>query len=293
MQPARLLSQPESGFSYRNPERPVGRYALRLLAKGGTSCAYWAQLGQRKVFVKEVALEHLEAVAQLKSEARTLQCLPLGNFPRFVELFEQDDHLYLVTEFIEGQNLEREVQKNSWVFPESEEVRRLTLELCRLLERLHQLTPPLLYLDLKPANIMRSPLGKLYLVDFGIAQPQLQSVTPGRLQGSPLTASPEHFTGRVDVRSDLFSLAATVYYVATRGQFRRADWGPFPPATHYHPDLHPHLAGWLERCLEPLPERRFGSVSEAREALESPPKVAPKPAKRGWFPWGKSGSGRG
>lgn len=275
------------GATYRSPECPVGRYRLELLARGGSGCAYSARLGQRLLFVKEVPISDRQHAEHLRSEARTLQRLPLGNFPRFVEHFEQEGHAYLVTEFVEGQTLEREVRVNPWVYPENEELKCLARGLCEQLEVLHGLKPPLLYLDMKPANVIRNPQGKLYLVDFGIAR---TATDPGgEQQGSPLTASPEHYTGKVDVRSDLFSMAATVYYVATRGQFQRSDWGAFPPATDFHPDLPADMLEWLQRCLELDPDRRFSSVEQARQALdvreEKPPGTAPK---RSWLPWKKA-----
>ena len=273
-----------SSGSLRNPEVPLqGRYRLEFLARGGMGMAYRAVRGQRTYFVKEAALEEAE---HLRREAQMLQRLPLGNFPRFVELFSEDGYLYLVTEFLPGRTLEQEVMAHPWDFPEQDELKSLALSLCEQVEILHSLKPPILYLDLKPGNVLRTTEGKLYLVDFGIAQIASAQMTMGEFQGSPQTASPEHYTGRPSVRSDLFSLAATVHYVATRGQAGRSPGDPFPAANRFHPALGAELLAWLERCLQLDPEQRFASVEEARLSLEGKPLASPAPpAISGWKRW--------
>lgn len=248
-------------------------------------CAYQAQVGQRHCFIKEVALDQPDKVQHLKSEALMLQRLPLGNFPRFVELFEEEGHIYLVTEFLEGLTLEQEVQRNPWVFPDEGEVRQLAGDLCRQLEILHGLKPPILYLDMKPSNLIRSPKGAIYLVDFGISRAYLPPFTPGDFQGSPQTASPEHFTGKLEPRSDLFCLAATVHYFATRGQAERFEYGAFDSVQDYNPGISDEMAAWLERCLSLDPNQRYSSVSTARQALEGEAAEEAPRAKTSWLPW--------
>jgi serine/threonine-protein kinase len=274
-------------ISIRSPDHPVReRYRLHFLSRGGMSCAYRAQVGQRNCFVKEVPLAQLEDVHHLRAESQMLQRLPLGNFPRFVEIFEEDQHLYLVTEFLEGLTLEQEVQRNPWTFPEETECQQLALSLCRQLEILHALKPPILFLDLKPANVIRSPKGGVYLVDFGISRVFLPPFVAGDFRGSPQTASPEHFTGKLDPRSDLYSMAATVHFVATRGQAQRMDLGPFPSVQEFHPDLSSEFDQWLQKCLKLKPSERYVSVQEARLALERGPLSPPPPAaRRNWLAW--------
>jgi serine/threonine-protein kinase len=258
-----------------------GRYHLEFLAQGGMGSAWRGVCGQRSYFVKSCALADS---AHLRREAQILQRLPLGNFPRFVEVLEEEGQLYLVSEFLEGATLEQEVERDPWGRPEDAELRRLSLELCALLEVLHSLRPPVLFLDLKPSNVLRVPDGRLFLVDFGISRPCPGLHLEGTFEGSPQTASPEHYTGKLDRRSDLFTLAATVHYVATRGQAARAVPAPFPSARDYHPGLSEELDAWLQRCLALNPAQRYGDVAAARRALEAP---AAPPRKKSWLPWGK------
>jgi serine/threonine protein kinase len=265
-------------------KRLRGRYELEFLAQGGMGTAYRARRGERSYFVKEAPTQQAD---HLRREAATLQRLPLGNFPRFVELFQDQDCTYLVTEFLAGVTLEYEVLSQPWEFPEEEQLRLLAIALCQQLEILHALKPPLLYLDLKPGNVLRTPEGRVYLVDFGIAQSASEGVTLGDFQGSPQTASPEHYTGRPSVRSDLFSLGATIHYVTTRGQLTRSPQEPFACASLVHPALSPEFLKWLTICLDLNAEARFSSVCEARQILlgeKSPPaRTAPKR----WWPWAR------
>lgn len=262
----------------RSPEPPVhGRYRLQFLTRGGMGLAYRAQLGPRQLFVKECPLDRGQ---HLRNEAHMLQRLPLGQFPRFIELCEEDGHLYLITEFLEGTTLEQEVQSNPWTYPEEEQLRELARELCQQVQILHQ--HKILYLDLKPGNLLRVPDGRVFLVDFGISQIMHGGVTPGGLQGSPWTASPEHYTGKLDRRSDLFSLAATVHYVATRGQCPRSPQAPFSDARHIHPCLSESFAQWLAAGLELNPERRHRDAETALLALDGPAPVKP-PAWKRWL----------
>lgn len=239
--------------------------------------AYRAKLGQRQLFLKECPASE---ASHLRHEAQMLQRLPLGQFPRFVELFEEDGYQYLVTEFLEGHSLEQEVQSNPWTYPEEPELRALASELCQQLEILHE--RKILYLDLKPANLIRTASGKIYLVDFGIAQVSQGPTTLTQYQGSPWTASPEHYTGKVEKCSDLFSLAATVHYVATRGQCPRNPQAPFADPGQIHPSLSIDFRQWLIRCLDLNPRQRYQEVATARQALLHPsaPKQAP-----GWKRW--------
>ncbi len=262
----------------RSPEPPVhGRYRLQFLTRGGMGLAYRAQLGARQLFVKESPLDDSQ---HLRNEAQMLQRLPLGQFPRFVELCEEDGYLYLVTEFLEGVNLEQEVQSNPWTYPEEEHLRQLARELCGQLQILHE--QKILYLDLKPGNLLRVPDGRIFLLDFGISQMMYGGVTPGGLQGSPWTASPEHYTGKLDKRSDLFSLAATVHYVATRGQCPRNPQAPFCDARQVHPCLSDTFAQWLATGLELNPERRYRDIESTMRALEIPTPIK-TPAWKRWL----------
>ena len=87
-------------------------------------------------------------------------------------------------------------------------------QLCDVLAYLHGLTPPIIYRDMKPSNVMLTEKGRVVLVDFGIAR-LFKAARKGTMIGTLGFAPPEQYQGVVDPRSDIYSLGATLHYVLT------------------------------------------------------------------------------
>ena len=115
-------------------------------------------------------------------------------------------------DFIEGETLEDYVLKAPKGYLPFEEVLTIGIQLCKILHCLHKQIPPIIFRDVKPSNIMRTPKGRLYLIDFGIAR----RFTPGQHKdtgplGSPGYAAPEQYgTAQTTARADIYSLGATL-----------------------------------------------------------------------------------
>src|SRR5258707_8574489 len=183
-----------------------GRYRLgTTVGMGGYSAVYrgWdTQEQEREVAIKKITLrglsaeETIEATSTYNREIEALSALHHPQVPRLYDHFHDPDHWYLVLEYIKGQTLEtflsvREVQHRPLSL---EEILAMGLQLASVLEHLHTRHPALIFRDLKPSNIMRTPGGKLYLIDFGIAR----RYTPGQSRdtqplGSPRYAAPEQY----------------------------------------------------------------------------------------------------
>lgn len=124
----------------------------------------------------------------------------------------EDGRLYLVMEYVPGQNLDLVVQHEGAL--SSETVIRIAIQCCDVLEYLHSFEPPIIYRDLKPSNLMLRPDGLVVFIDFGIARdfepkgPATRVVTSGY---SP----PEQYFGRPEPRGDLYSLGATMHHLLT------------------------------------------------------------------------------
>ena len=116
-------------------------------------------------------------------------------------------------DFIEGQTLEDYLAKAPGEKLPLQEVLEIGIQLCKVLDYLHTRQPPIIFRDLKPANVMRAPDGHLYLIDFGIAR----LFKPGKKKdtialGSPGYAAPEqHGRGQTTERADIYSLGATLH----------------------------------------------------------------------------------
>jgi serine/threonine protein kinase len=139
---------------------------LELVGQGGFAVVYKAedvQLGNRLLAVKEMSQSSLnqqeiaEVTENFKREALLLAALRHPNLPSIYEQFSEAGRWYLVMDFIEGETLEAYLQKQPEGHLSIEETLQLGLQLCTVLSYLHRRQPPIIFRDLKPANIMRTP----------------------------------------------------------------------------------------------------------------------------------------
>jgi len=205
-----------------------GRYRLlQVLGSGGFAVVYRAadlqQAGQ-PVALKQISLSGLspqemrDATDTFNREVQALMPLHHPHLPRLHHHFSDQDRYYLVMDLLQGQSLDHYLvtatQAHRSLLPLSE-VLAIAQQLCSALGYLHQREPPIIFRDLKPANIMRSPQGHLCLIDFGIAR----RFKPGQARdtmplGSPGYAAPEQY-GRAQTtpRSDIYGLGALLHFL--------------------------------------------------------------------------------
>lgn len=203
------------------------RYEIvREIGQGGYSVVYVAKDKRRKnrlVAIKQINLRSLsprqviEATDTFNREVKLLSSLKHRSLPRIYEHFTDPDHWYLVMEYIKGETLEDYLHKTRQSPLSVKEVTTLGIRLCKVLNILHRQNPPIIFRDVKPANIMRAPRGRLYLIDFGIARrfsPEKNKDT--QPLGSPGYAPPEQY-GRAQTtgQSDIYSLGATLSELLT------------------------------------------------------------------------------
>ena len=199
------------------------RYRIcSLLGQGGMGAVYKAEdmhFGNRFLAVKEMRLVALTpeesslAIAAFQGEALLLAGLMHPNIPRIYDHFSEAGQWYLLMDFIEGPTLEEYLANSDKGYLPLEEVIDIGIQLCTALEYLHTRQPPIIFRDLKPANIIRTSNGQIFLIDFGIAR----HFKPGQLKdtipfGSVGYAAPEQY-GRVQTspRADIYSLGATLH----------------------------------------------------------------------------------
>jgi len=158
-----------------------------------------------------------EVTTAFDREIDLLSQLSHPNLPRLYENIRKHEQWYLVLDFIEGETLEDYQNKAQNKRLPLSEVFTIGLQLCDVLEYLHTHQPPIVFRDLKPANIIRSPEGKIYVIDFGIAR----FFKPGQSKdtiplGSAGYAAPEQY-GRVQTMpsADLYSLGAILHQLLT------------------------------------------------------------------------------
>jgi serine/threonine protein kinase len=211
----------------KHPKLLKQRYHIVAhLGKGGMGTVYKAldtQLGNRLVAVKEMIQENLdpqrlvEATTTFKHEAHLLAHLHHAHLPSIYEFFEEHNRWYIVMSFIEGETLEHYLSTNRKGYLAVAEVLNIGIQVCTALEYLHAQQPPIIFRDLKPSNIMRTPGGQLYLIDFGIAR----HFKAGQMKdtiafGSYGYAAPEQYgQAQTSPRSDIYSLGVILHQLLT------------------------------------------------------------------------------
>jgi eukaryotic-like serine/threonine-protein kinase len=199
-----------------------GRYRIvEQLGEGGMGTVYRAVTKRGKsVAIKEIGQKNIvpQVVVQtanaMHHEAGMLSRVAHPQIPHLIEAFCEAYRSYLVMDLIEGQTLASYKKSLPGERVPLKEVIDIWLQLCGILGYLHALTPPILYLDLKPANVMRSPSGRVFLVDFGIAQAvgEKTDAFASSVAFTPTFASPEQqrFPSMVTPKSDVFGLGVTI-----------------------------------------------------------------------------------
>ena len=213
-----------------------------------------------------------KATELFQQEAKRLQ--ELGKHPQIPDLeafFPQDGRLYLVQDFIDGQNLFVEFQNQGKL--NEPQIRIILTELLPVLQFIHD--NQVIHRDIKPENIIRSKTGKLFLIDFGVSKEISGTILTrvGTVTGTPGYAPPEQFRGMVYHSSDLYSLAVTCVRLLT-GHFQEADGADQLFDTNRmewqwqkYVSLSQELTTVLETMLQDIPVKRYQSATEVLAAL--------------------------
>jgi len=213
-----------------------------------------------------------KATELFQQEAQRLQ--ELGKHPQIPDLeafFPQDGRLYLVQDFIDGQNLLEEFENQGRL--KEPQIRIILTELLPVLQFIHD--NQVIHRDIKPENIIRSKNGQLFLIDFGVSKETSGSILTrvGTVTGTPGYAPPEQFRGMVYHSSDLYSLAVTCVRLLT-GHFQEADGADKLFDTRKmqwqwqkYVSLSQELTTVLETMLQDIPTRRYDSAAEVLAAL--------------------------
>ncbi|MGV8122458.1 MAG: serine/threonine protein kinase [Candidatus Xenobiia bacterium LiM19] len=255
----------------------VSRYRIRhIVAEGGMSTIYKAVDTKTGNLVAVKELSNVDEDKELAreneqifiNEARILSKLAHRSIPRILDFFIENKNRYLIMEFVDGSDLHTILGKLG-TFDEKT-VMEWTCQLIEVLEYLHSRTPPVIFRDIKPSNIMLEPMGRIRLVDFGIARtykPESYSDTVNL--GSGGYAAPEQYAkaGRqTDMRSDIYSLGVTVHQLLT-GIDPVAIGFKIPPPTSVRPELNSTWDSIILKAVQLEPDDRYSTLSEMKEEL--------------------------
>ncbi|MBA2682282.1 MAG: protein kinase [Ktedonobacteraceae bacterium] len=268
------------------------RYKIEnLIASGGMGAVYRAvdTRFNRPCAVKEMLdefqaeSERAQAVEWFSREATMLLDLNHPCIPRVRDFFVERGKHYLVMDFIDGHTLAEmlELEGNvvgvNGVHGVSEAAARSwARQVCSVLQYLHTQSPPIIFRDLKPSNIMVTKRGEIKLIDFGIAR-TFQSQRQATIIMTLGYAPPEQLHAMPEPRSDIYALGATIHRLLTRHDAvnNKPNIFSFPPVRSLRPDISIGFEQILTKALAPNVEQRWFSAEEMERALNAlPPPVA-------------------
>lgn len=227
-----------------------------------------------EVAVKDNLFTTEEYARQFRREAVLLATLRHANLPRVTDHFVLDGQgQYLVMDYIEGEDLRQRMDRIGFI-PE-DEVIIIGAAICDALTYLSSCDPPIVHRDIKPGNVRITPQGHIYLVDFGLAKDlkAQQTTTTGARAMTPGYSPPEQYgTARTDQRSDIYSLAATLYAALTGmipedALSRAVDHVDLTPIRKHNGRISRRLANVIEKGLDIRPDGRYQSATEFKIAL--------------------------
>ncbi|MFL0252161.1 protein kinase domain-containing protein [Clostridium neuense] len=232
---------------------------IKILGQGGMGTVYLCRnnrLGNLWA-VKEVNSE-LKNKVDFLTEPNILKKLNHTGIVRIVDIFYEDDNLYIVEDYIEGRNLKEYIDINGPL--SSELVVDISLQLCGILDYLHSFKPPIVYRDLKPSNVMLTSDNKVVLIDFGIARVYKENQKGDTvILGSRGYMAPEQFmNNQSNVKTDIYSLGATMFFMLT-GKSISVPIDPMSQKS-YPEHTAKGLVEIIKRSLAARPENRYSSV---------------------------------
>ncbi|MEQ8187900.1 MAG: serine/threonine-protein kinase [Candidatus Eremiobacterota bacterium] len=245
------------------------KYKVSFHTTGGMGIIYTAALPDGRYIIKEVDGTQSKLVIALNQEKSTLERLDHEGIVKIYDFFEEEGYYYLVLEYVDGKTITELLPSSHDVYLPESTVTGWAVQICNILDYLHNLKPPLIYRDLKPDNIMvENNTGNIKIIDFGVARFFKEGKTTDCDFGSVVTASPEHYGGgKTDARSDIYTLGATMHAVLTNGKGQCEELFIFHPLRSINNDVSPALEKVINKSLALEPEERYQTVKEFRDAL--------------------------
>jgi serine/threonine protein kinase len=261
---------------------------LNVLEYGAFSTVHLAvnQKNNEKYIIKEIIIKKSDLAKNLEvfeREAKVLENIKHNNIPRFIEYFKNESEnetiIYLVQEYIEGNNLANLIKEHH--FFNEENALEIVLDICNVLEYLHSFSPPVIHRDIKPENIIYSNQGKSYLIDFGAVideflheKMKIQGLST--IIGTQSYMPFEQMRGQAVRASDIYSLGLSLifilshkapYQIASKGL--NLDFKPFV-------NISKNFYKIIKKMVDPDWEKRYQNATDLKNDIL---KILNKPAK--------------
>ncbi|NDJ35912.1 MAG: serine/threonine protein kinase [Chloroflexi bacterium] len=264
---------------------------IETVGEGGMGSVYRAEdtrLTGRYCAVKEVQIDpnatpeqREQAREQFHREASVLARLDHPNLPKVSDYFDLGNRDFLVMDFVPGVDLRQKIEqaRQRGGFLEEGTVLEWAGQLCDALKYLHNQEPPVLHRDIKPANIKLTPDGVIKLVDFGLVKlltpDEERTITVIQGSGTAAYTPLEQYGGEddhTDVRSDIYSLGATLYHLLTgtlpaEAKKRFLKPSALVPPRQINQDISARVEEAILWALEMHPDDRPATIEQLEELL--------------------------
>lgn len=253
----------------------AGKYEiLTEIGHGGMSVVYLAmdthlnkQWAVKEIRKKGNGRNDEVIVNSLLAEANMMKRLDHPSLPRIVDIIDNGVTIFVVMDYIEGESLDK-ILAEYGAQPE-ELVVGWAKQLCDALSYLHSQKPPIIYRDMKPANVMLKPEGNIKIIDFGIAREyKEQNLADTTVLGTKGYAPPEQYSGQTDARSDIFALGMTMHHLLTGIDPRTGE--AYAPVRMWNPEVSEGVEMIIDKCVQPAPENRYQNCQDLLYDLEHP-----------------------
>ena len=253
-----------------------GKYTIiNKIGQGGFSSVYLAvdQATRKRWAVKEILKEkskNCEVILDsFQTELSIIKSLNHPAIPSIIDVIESPESFILVMDYVQGISLQRVLEMGKSL--SEEETLRIAKQLCDILSYLHNRPSPIIYRDMKPANVMLQPDGGVKIIDFGTArQYKTDAIEDTTCLGTRGYAAPEQYggMGQTDARTDIYSLGVTLYHLLT-GKNPAEPPYEILPIREIDPSLSKGMEEIIQKCTQKDPDRRYQSAEEMLKLLIS------------------------
>lgn len=260
------------------------RYEIvKRLGKGGMGSVYLAKdqrLSNTMRAVKQMVVEFIDidqytkAIDDFRREAEVLASLDHPAIPSIYDYFVQEGYYYLVMKCVTGKDLEQLLESTPGGVIDEKKVTKWGIQLCDVFQYIHSRTPPIIYRDMKPANVMYDEeTERVYLIDFGIARFVASSQSNVTAIGTVGYAPPELFVGMVSPATDIYSLGASLIHLLVghcpvSHPVHGFNFAVNPPPNKINPNISQGMNDILVKAVAPKVKERYVSAAEMKQALE-------------------------
>lgn len=257
---------------------------IDIVGKGGFGYVYKAYHTRLKQDVVIKQIHRLNKSISNRTEADVLKRIKHTYLPQVHDFIEKDGTAFTIMDFISGADIDKSIKQGRKF--RQKEIVKIAVQLCEAVKYLHSCEPPIIHSDIKPENIMLTESGDICLIDMNVSL--IFDSNASLIGGTPDYAPPEQFgipleeirsgvsklmlikkgTPRIDERSDIYSIGASLYYIAL-GKVPASDYTTDPIADFAAAGILDSLASIVAKAMSLNPAKRYKSAAEMLTALNN------------------------